>query len=160
MSMAVATPMFIADAALGRLVTWLRLLGYDTACARDLDLGSLVRRALAEGRIVLTRNTRLVGRRALPRVVFVRADDYRAQLRQVIDACALTALPAFLHRCARCNTLLEPLARADACMRVPAYVRATQTTFAHCPTCARIYWPATHVERMQRELVGLGLRDD
>ncbi len=23
-------PMFIADAALGRLVTWLRLLGYDT----------------------------------------------------------------------------------------------------------------------------------
>ena len=28
--MAAATPMFIADAALGRLATWLRLLGYDT----------------------------------------------------------------------------------------------------------------------------------
>lgn len=157
--MAVATPMFIADAALGRLATWLRLLGYDTAFARDLDPLSVVRRALAEGRIVLTRNTQLILQRPLPRYVLVRDDDYRAQLRQVVDTCALTALPAFLHRCARCNTLLAPMARADACMRVPAYVCATQTTFAQCPTCDRIYWPATHVERMRRELVRLGLQD-
>ena len=158
--MALATPMFVADAALGRLVTWLRLLGYDTVCARDGPPGRLIRRAAAEGRIVLTRNTRLARRGPLPRSVLVRDDDYRAQLRQVIDACALTAVPAFLHRCARCNSVLEPIAPADAGTRVPAYVAATQTTFARCPTCERIYWPATHVARMRRELVRLGLRED
>jgi uncharacterized protein len=159
MSMAVATPLFIADATLGRLVTWLRLLGYDTAYARERDPEALTRRARAEGRIVLTRNTQLVRQRAQPRCVLVTDDDFRAQLRQVIEACALTAPPALLHRCARCNTLLVPIARAEACGRVPAYVCATHTVFAHCPTCRRIYWPGTHVERMHREIMRLGLPD-
>ena len=157
--MAVATPLFIADATLGRLVTWLRLLGYDTAYARELDPGSLSRRARAEGRILLTRNTHLARQRSLLRCVLVTDDHFRAQLRQVIDTCELSAPPAFLHRCARCNTLLDPIARAEACGRVPAYVCATQTVFAHCPICHRIYWPGTHVERMHREVIRLGLPD-
>lgn len=157
--MAVATPMFIADAALGRLVTWLRLLGYDTVYARDFDPGALVRRAHAEGRIVLTRNTQLARWRSLRRCVLVTDDDFRAQLRQVIDTCELSAPPDFLHRCARCNTLLDPITRTEACGRVPAYVWATQIVFAHCPTCHRIYWPGTHVERMHREVIRLGLPD-
>jgi uncharacterized protein len=159
MSMAVATPMFIADATLGRLVTWLRLLGYDTAYGRALDSESLIRSAHAEGRIVLTRNTQLARQPSVARVVLVRDNDFRSQLRQLIDACEVTAPPAFLHRCSRCNTLLDPIAPGAACARVPAYVCATQTVFAHCPTCDRIYWPGTHVERMHREVIRLGLPD-
>jgi uncharacterized protein with PIN domain len=155
--MAAATPMFIADAALGRLATWLRLLGYDTVYARDASAAELLRRAAAEGRILLTRNTQVARRRALPPYVLVRSDDFRAQLRQVFGACGLSAMPAFLHRCARCNARLEPVDRAAACTEVPRYVCETQTSFARCPACGRIYWPATHVERMQRELERIGL---
>ncbi len=155
--MAAATPMFIADAALGRLATWLRLLGYDTVYARGASVAQLIGRAAAEGRTLLTRNTQLVRRRGLPRYLLVRSDDFRAQLRQVVDACDLKAPPAFLARCSRCNTPLERIERAAACARVPAYVGETQASFARCPTCARIYWPATHVERMRSELARLGL---
>lgn len=155
--MATATPMFITDAALGRLATWLRLLGHDAVYARDVSAAELVRRAAAEGRILLTRNSRLVRRRGLPPHVFVQSDDFRAQLRQVIDACGLGAAAAFLVRCSRCNTPLERMQRSEACASVPAYVCETQASFARCPSCARIYWPATHVERMRRELARLGL---
>jgi uncharacterized protein with PIN domain len=155
--MAAATPMFVADAALGRLATWLRLLGYDCIYAREASAGELIRRADADGRILLTRNTQLIRRRGLPPHVLVDSDDFRAQLRQVVRACGLGAAPEFLHRCSRCNALLEHVDRAAACAHVPQYVCETQTTFARCPACARIYWPATHVERMQRELERIGL---
>jgi hypothetical protein len=155
--MVAATPMFIADAALGRLATWLRLLGYDTVYARAADISQTVARAVAERRILLTRNTRLVRRRGLPPHLFVRSDDFRAQLRQVIDEYGLDARVAFLARCARCNTPLQRAERDAACARVPVYVCATQRSFARCPSCARIYWPATHVERMRRELARMGL---
>jgi len=155
-----AMPMFIADAALGRLVTWLRLLGYDALYARDASEAELVQRAAAEHRVLLTRNTRVARRRALPPHVLLTSGDFRAQLRQVLDTCHLAAAPAFLARCARCNTPLEGIDRAAACARVPAYVCATQTSFARCATCGRVYWPATHVARMQREISRLGLRVD
>lgn len=154
--MAAATPMFLADAALGRLATWLRLLGYDTVYARAASEAGLVRWARAEGRVLLTRNTRLLRRRAVPPHLFVSSDDFRAQLRQVIGAFGL-ATAAFLARCSRCNEPLVPVEAAEAHAAVPAYVGATQPSFARCPSCRRIYWPATHVERMRRELQRLGI---
>ncbi|MGH7826395.1 MAG: Mut7-C RNAse domain-containing protein, partial [Candidatus Binatia bacterium] len=34
---------------------------------------------------------------------------------------------------------------------------ATQEKFSWCPECRRIYWPATHHQRMLDELAGMGL---
>jgi uncharacterized protein with PIN domain len=150
--------MFIADAPLGRLVTWLRLLGYDTVYEREAGVGELIKRAVGEGRTLLTRNREVARRRAAPRYVLIESDHYRAQIRQVIDACGLAAAPAFLVRCARCNTELEMIESAVACGTVPRYVCETQTSFARCPTCRRVYWPATHVERIRRELAAIGVK--
>ena len=158
--MAAATPMFIADAALGHLARWLRLLGYDTVYARGASVAQLVGCAATEGRILLTRNTDLVRRRGLPPHLLVQSDDFRAQLRQVVDRYGLDAGAAFLARCARCNTALERIERDAARVSVPAYVGETQTSFARCPTCARIYWPATHVEGMRSELARMGLGEE
>jgi uncharacterized protein with PIN domain len=39
---------------------------------------------------------------------------------------------------------------------------ATQQSFRRCPRCGHLYWAATHVERVRRELaaMGLGIRRD
>jgi len=47
---------FLADAMLGRLARWLRMLGYDTWYDAAADDHSLVMRADYERRIVLTRD--------------------------------------------------------------------------------------------------------
>lgn len=150
-----ATPIFLADAALGRLAIWLRLLGYDTAYERCSGDALLLQRARAEGRILLTRNRRVFRRRDLPPCLLIAADDFRQQVRDVLGHFGLDPADRFLSRCSRCNAPLVPLERHAAWAAVPAYVCATQTTFVRCPCCKRVYWPATHVDRMRRELAAL-----
>ena len=52
---------FIADAMLGRLAHWLRLLGFDCAYERHAADEDLVRRGVEQGRIILTRDRALPG---------------------------------------------------------------------------------------------------
>jgi len=153
--MAAATPKFIADEMLGRLARWLRLLGIDTVYDPHLDDAELIRRAARESRILLTRDTRLLRRRGLPPTLFVTDDHFRDQLRQVASAFALDFRGWQLKRCSRCNELLAECSHADVRDRVPAYVLRTQTHFLECPRCRRVYWAATHVERMRAEIAQL-----
>jgi uncharacterized protein with PIN domain len=156
--MTTATPMFLADPALGRLATWLRLLGFDTAYDRRGGEAHLLNQARAEGRILLTRNRRIQRRRQPPTLLLIESDHFRDQVRAVLRHFALDPLPHFLSRCSRCNVVLTSLEGPPETGEVPPYVRATQADFARCPSCRRVYWPATHVERMRRELAQLADR--
>lgn len=143
---------------LGTLARWLRILGLDVAYEKDIDDADLVERALAENRIVLTRDRRLVERRRARRALLIRSDSIEQQLAQVIDELALE-LPAtdLMGRCLDCNRKLEPLAAEEARPRVPPFVARTQERFRRCPACDRIFWRATHVEGIERRLADLGI---
>ena len=144
--------MFVADAMLGRLATWLRLLGIDTVYDPKLAAAGLIRRAFAEGRILLTRNRRLLRRRRLPPHLYIGANEFRGQLREVLDAFQLDPYAQLSCRCSRCNEVLLTIDKRHVCDQVPPYVFATQSTFSRCPACGRTYWAATHVEHMKAEL--------
>jgi uncharacterized protein with PIN domain len=150
-------PRFLADAMLGRLATWLRVLGYDAEYDRARD-AALVARARIEGRILLTRDTGLLRRRDLPPHLFIRSDAVRAQLTEVLAALRLPARPAAEPRCLRCNVLLEPRSRSAVEGRVPDFVWASQERFWACPRCQRLYWPGTHRRRMAETLEDLARR--
>ena len=150
---------FAVDRMLGRLARWLRVLGHDVAYGRHLGGQSLVACARREGRLLLTRDTRLVRDPNLPPHLFLRSDDFRAQLREVAAAVALGGEAAF-RRCLECNRLLEAAPRERVQGRVPAFVLASQERFLSCPRCGRLYWPATHHEHMRRELATLGLMSE
>src|SRR3972149_761952 len=103
---------FIADSMLGRLATWLRILGYDTLYFRDAQDGRLVALARREGRILLTRDTRLLMRRRLCPMLFVRHDRVWEQLRQVAGELGLSMGPRLGGRGLRCTSSLAPPAKA------------------------------------------------
>ena len=147
-----ATPRFAVDAMLGRLAKWLRILGLDAVYDSALRGPRLLHCAAREGRILLTRDTSLIRRRDVPPHVFIEADDFRSQLRQVLTAFAIDPHAALFQRCARCNAVLQAIARATVRERVPPYVLATQTNFLHCPVCDHVYWAATHVDRIRKEI--------
>jgi hypothetical protein len=135
----------VADAMLGRLAKWLRVVGFDTLYWRGDDAG-LLRLARAESRLLLTRDTRLPSQLPLGHSLFIQSDRYDEQLRQVIDR--LGWPPRIGHRCLRCNRLLETADKAELCGRVPEFVWHRHEHFARCPGCRRIYWEGTHYQHM------------
>lgn len=137
---------FLADAMLGRLATWLRLLGYDTAYHPELDDGGLARLARAEDRVLLTCDVELTRRRGL-RCELIESDKVVEQLGQVFRRFGLHAREAF-SRCAECNTSLDTVSKESVRGDVPPYVFQTQTRFRRCPRCQRVYWRGTHWARM------------
>lgn len=152
-----ASPRFIADCMLGKLAKRLRMLGFDTAYERRIDDGDLVRLAVEQRRTLLTRDTRLVVRRALKRspagFLLIDSEMPEEQLRQVFSHFGLRpSRDRLLTRCLRCNLPIEPVPAAQVRDRVPAYVHATQKRFSRCPGCGRVYWRATHVESMMARL--------
>jgi hypothetical protein len=146
---------FLVDVNVARLADWLRALGYDAALSPGLDDSALILRALEEGRILLTRDTRLMQRRAVARgalqALLVESDRHWDQLRQVVAAFGLDTTRAF-SRCIRCNTVQEQVPKDAVRERVPPYVYRTQETFKRCPSCDRVYWQGSHWHNMRAEL--------
>jgi uncharacterized protein with PIN domain len=156
MSDAAAPPRFAVDRMLGRLARWLRILGHDVAYGPHLGGRGLVACARREGRLLLTRDTRLVRDPELPPHVFIHSDHFREQLREVAAAVSLRRSTP-LCRCLDCNRPLVDVSRDEARDRVPEYVAATQERFLGCTGCGRLYWGATHRTHMLDELATLGL---
>ncbi len=147
-------PKFLADEMLGRLAKWLRLLGYDTKYSRRIPDSEIIDIAESEGRIILTRDTRLVLRKRCRDYIFIREDRWRAQLRQVYLEAGLNR-DAALTICAVCNEPLRPIPKGSLEARVPAYVYETQEEFAECAVCSRVFWEATHTRKIIDELARL-----
>ncbi len=149
---------FLADAMLGALARWLRVLDLDVVYDPALDDPELVARAAAEGRTILTRDRKLVERRLARNHLLIRSDAPGEQVRQVLDEAGIRPDPARLFaRCLRCNAPLQPLPADEARARVPPFVARTQEEFRSCPHCGRIYWRSTHVDRMRDWLRRAGI---
>ena len=150
---------FAVDRMLGRLVTWLRLIGQDATYGAHLSGRALLRHASSEQRIVLTRDRRLLHRSPVP-LLLVESHHFRDQLRQVVAAYDLDPFAHIFTRCIRCNDRVVPVAKAEVRGAVPAYVFESQQRFVRCPRCRRLYWPATHYARVRDELHAMSFRDD
>ncbi|MFQ5851300.1 MAG: Mut7-C RNAse domain-containing protein [Candidatus Binatia bacterium] len=146
---------FAADKMLGRLAKWLRIIGQDVTYGSHLSGYGLTRAARREGRLILTRD-RGIRMKNPPAYLLIRSDQFREQLKQVIYACGLDPFKNPFTRCVECNTALEPIPKEAVANRVPPYVFSTQERFSFCRRCRRIYWPATHQQRMIEELGALG----
>lgn len=142
---------------LGKLAKWLRVLGQDVIYGQHLTGYGLIRAARAEERLILTRDRRLKQKQPPP-FILIASDHYREQVRQVIEACHLKVGGAVFTRCLECNALLQDKAKETLKALVPPYVFATQEKFSWCPVCQRVYWPATHHQRMLEQIKEMGIR--
>jgi len=145
-------PRFAADAMLGRLARWLRVLGYDTFYETTVPDAVLVRLAHEEGRFLLTRDRHLLRELRPARALEVRQDDPLAQLRQVVESLALAPPHELFTRCLLCNALLAQLTEAEALALLPSGMEGIHGPVRRCPQCGRLYWDGSHVRRMRAAL--------
>lgn len=143
---------FLADCMLGRLARWLRFLGYDTLYVRKGEDPPLLELAFKEGRILLTRDTHLIKRRLPVPYLFIRSDHLSEQLKQVIEELHLEVGEEVGTRCMGCNVPLEEVERSEVQGLVPDFVFRTHQEFYRCPACLKIFWPGSHLKRMEEVL--------
>lgn len=143
-------PRFIADAHLGRLARYLRMLGFDTLYENALPDRELVRISRTERKVLLTRDRGLLMHRDLTHGVFVRGDRPRDQLRHVVNRLDLGARCLPFSRCMNCNSELATVDPSTVTGEVPTAVAQIQHDFRRCPGCHRIYWRGSHYARMMK----------
>jgi uncharacterized protein len=144
----------LCDHMLGSLARWLRFMGYDTAYPEPGPDRTLIERARAEGRVLLTRDKELA--RRIPDAIQIRSDDLEEQIQEVARVLPLRLIDP-LSRCSLCNELLVPAAPQEVKDIVPAGVQSRHQAFWRCPSCHRVYWQGSHWDKMVARLNDLDL---
>lgn len=140
---------FLADEMLGKLARWLRMIGVDVYYQNQIKDEKLIQIARNENRIILTRDTRLIKNLEPVEYLFIH-DDY---LDEQFSEC-LKRFPGIkneerpLSRCVECNTPLKEIDKESVKGRVWPFVYQTQDNFTECEKCKKIYWRATHVNKI------------
>ncbi|SEM32240.1 hypothetical protein SAMN04489760_11078 [Syntrophus gentianae] len=147
---------FLTDINLGRLVIWLRILGYDTILYRGAADRQFLRKAQAENRIVLTRKRELAKRQFQGILLLIESDRVERQVEEVFGNLGLeVSADRYFSRCLRCNVLLIEVEKEAIQERVPPYVFEHHSRFMTCPGCGAIYWPGTHSENIRKRIKAL-----
>lgn len=141
----------LLDVMLGKLATYLRMCGYDTAYALDRDVEAddrVLATAREEGRTLVTRDEGLAARR--DDSVLVRSKAVGDQLRELVDAGFALDLGERPRRCSRCNGRLEPV---DEAASTPDYAPdAEERDLWRCPDCGQYFWRGSHWDDVAERL--------
>jgi uncharacterized protein len=140
---------FVLDGHLGRLAAYLRMLGFDTLYRSDYGDEELAQVSHAEGRILLTRDQQLLMRSIVEHGYWVRATEPAQQLVEVARRYGLAEAIHPFTRCLRCNAELAPVGKQEIAHLLAPATRREHDAFRRCVGCGRIYWPGSHVARMQ-----------
>lgn len=149
---------FVADCMLGKLAKWLRLIGYDTEYIRDAEDSDLIRIAIQQDRILLTRDCELANRKILSRRVLLIEDDCTTQQLIMVMRTFRLNINMFT-RCTVCNGEIVQAEKNSVRESVPPYVFSTQDSFGKCLTCGRIYWRGTHIDNVLKRLESISQSD-
>ena len=144
----------VLDAMLGKLATYLRMCGYDTAYGLDRDAEAdeaLLALAETEGRRVVTRDEGLASRAADAILLTERAVP--DQLRELSRAgFELELSPEPVH-CGTCNAPVEPVDRTEP---TPEYAPDPgETDIWRCRDCGQHFWRGSHWDDVAETLAEL-----
>jgi len=131
-------------------------MGYDALLFNEEDDGKMVKVALAQNRVILTKDTQIMRRRLVTsgrlKAILIKDDEPKAQLRQIAETLGLDYQFRPFSICLECNQSLVERNKNEVRDLVPSHVFKTQNLYMECPSCHRIYWRGTHWQAMSREL--------
>ena len=141
-------PRFVLDNHLGKLASYLRILGFDAQYRNDIQDDELAIIASNSKRILLTRDRQLLMRKTIHFGYWLRSLDPELQAREVIQRFGLKEFVAPFRRCLRCNASLTPVLKENIIDRLEPLTKKYFDDFRICPECDQVYWKGSHYERM------------
>jgi len=153
-------PVFILDVNLGKLARILRLLGLDASRPEEMGDEALAFMSAKQGRILLTRDRRLLRRRAVVHGYLVREMDPLRQAAEVMRRFSLQRWCRPFSLCSRCGGAVRRVPKREVEDRLEPLTRAHYDEFWLCDGCGRIYWAGSHLPSLTGLLERLGVRTD
>lgn len=141
---------FVLDVHLGKLASYLRLLGFDTLYQNNYDDDTLAQISSQQQRTLLTQDIGLLKRSIVLYGYSVRSSNPKQQVQEVLERFSLHGAVAPLKRCPRCNGLLESVDKHTIDHRLPHFTRLSYHEFFECRDCSQLYWKGAHYQRIQQ----------
>jgi uncharacterized protein len=139
---------FVVDVNLGKLAKKLRLLGFDTYYRNDLNDDEIAEISISEKRIILTRDLGILKYGNVTHGFWIRSDDPKAQLTEVIERLQLKNLFKPFTRCSQCNGSLKRITKEHLKNRIPDDILSFHKIFWECQGCRQIYWKGSHFDKI------------
>ncbi len=143
---------FVVDVHLGKLARLLRLLGFDTQYLNNYEDAEIVNISVAQKRIILTRDRRLLFAKAITHGYWLRSMQAEQQVQEVLQRFDLFSQIKAFHRCLLCNGKINPVEKEDISHLMEPKTRIYCEDFFQCEGCEKIYWKGSHVEHMKKTL--------
>jgi uncharacterized protein with PIN domain len=139
---------FILDNHLGQLATYLRMLGFDSLYRNDYQDTELARVAVQDERVLLTRDRRLLMRKAIRLGYCIHQIEPRQQVVEVLQRFRLKDRIRPFQRCLRCNSPLQKVSKQEILERLEPLTKKYFEEFHICLSCHQIYWKGSHYGHM------------
>jgi uncharacterized protein with PIN domain len=148
----------ILDVHLGKLCRYLRMLGFDAYYRNDLDDPEIIERSVAEKRIILTRDLGILKNGQVTHGYFLRSQDSKIQLKEVMKRFDLKNQVSPFKRCMECNGLMSRVKKTEIEHQLKEGTKKCYDNFFRCSSCRKIYWEGSHFDNMKtfiKEIKGL-----
>lgn len=146
---------FLLDVHLGQLATYLRLLGFDTLYRNDYEDEELANAAAQSGRVLVTRDRRLLMRKQVTYGCCLHTRDPQEQVQVVLHRFQLHEQIDPWQRCLRCNGQLRPVDKEEVLHRLEPKTKRYYDEFHICQECGKVYWKGSHYPRMRRFIAAM-----
>jgi len=142
-------PRFILDVHLGKLVKYMRIMGFDTLYKTNFTDDEILRVASSEERIILTRDLGILRNGLAKMGYYIRSTAPRMQLIEVMDAYSLREKSNPFSRCSICNGLVETISKEEVLKELNANTIKYYEDFFRCRSCGQIYWEGSHFKKIE-----------
>lgn len=139
---------FVLDVHLGKLARYLRMLGFDTLYENNNDDWEIIRISKAENRIILTRDIGLLKVKAVTHGYYVRSQNPKEQLKEVMRRFDLHKSVDPFNRCIKCNGNLVRVEKESIIDRLEPLTKKYFNKFYMCTDCDSIFWEGSHYTKM------------
>ena len=147
-------PTFFVDAMLGNIAKKLRLMGYDSKYASDIQDDDLINLARNEQRIIISRDENLV-KMALKleiKSIFLEKQEETKQFHEIIDKLNLKIIEinGDRARCPLCNTKTKFVTKDKVRNKISAKILEQNEKFWECENCRKIFWEGSHIRNLRK----------
>ncbi|MBN2174184.1 MAG: Mut7-C ubiquitin/RNAse domain-containing protein [Bacteroidales bacterium] len=146
---------FILDVHLGKLARYLRMTGFDTLYENDYEDNQIIQIAKKEHRIILTRDLGILKNGNVTHGYFIRSQNPKAQLNEVIESFDLKGQIQPFNRCMNCNSKIVCVEKKDIANQLLPKTLRYFDEFFQCTGCGKIYWEGSHYKKMLNRIESL-----